>query len=256
MSQPKGHTIPLSLPRRQVCDLLHFATRIPTVPVERILRIDAAAQAREQASPRPGWCSLFTKAWAIVCARQPALRRAYLSYPWPRLYQHPVNVATVAIERRFSDDEEGVLFHLITRPEEKALVEINTRIKGFKDLPLASAAVLRRQFRIATYPRPLRRLLWSTGLNWNGRVRARFFGTFSVSSYSASGAQSLHPLSVLTSTLNYGTVEPDGRVMTRVVYDHRTLDGSVVGRAMGELERVLQNDITAELRYLAKLDAA
>src|SRR5262245_5611090 len=128
MSQPTGFTIPLSLPRRQVCDYLHFASRVPTVPVERTMNIRAVAEARELASPRPGWCALFTKAWGVVCARHEVLRRAYLGFPRPRLYQHPINVASVAVERLYGG-EEAVFFLQVNRPEEKALAEVDTRLK-------------------------------------------------------------------------------------------------------------------------------
>jgi hypothetical protein len=65
------------------------------------------------------------------------------------------------------------------------------------------------------------------------------------------GAELLHPLSLLTSTLSYGVIGSDGRVAVRLVYDHRVLDGAVVARALGELERVLNENILAEVRDLA-----
>ncbi len=46
-------------------------------------------------------------------------------------------------------------------------------------------------------------------------------GTFGVSVYSGLGARSLHPISPLTTTLNYGTIGKDGDVSVRIVYDHR-----------------------------------
>jgi hypothetical protein len=61
---------------------------------------------------------------------------------------------------------------------------------------------------------------------------------------------------VLTTTLNYGVIEPDGSVPVRVTYDHRTLDGGTVARALEDLERSLRHEIVAELRYLEGLPAA
>jgi hypothetical protein len=81
-------------------------------------------------------------------------------------------------------------------------------------------------------------------------------GTYGVSVYAGLGAASLHPLSVLTSTLNYGVVEPDGAVDVRIIYDHRVLDGASVARALADLERVLTHEILAEVRYLRSVDAA
>ena len=51
--------------------------------------------------------------------------------------------------------------------------------------------------------------------------------------YSNLGAESLHPLSPLTTTLTYGVVRPDGTVPVRVVYDHRVMDGGTIARAPG-----------------------
>jgi hypothetical protein len=92
--------------------------------------------------------------------------------------------------------------------------------------------------------------MWWLGLNHPSQ-RIRYFGTFGVSVYSALGAESLHPLSPLTSILNYGVFSDDGQVDVRVVYDHRVMDGAVVARALGRLEEVLIGPIVDELRELA-----
>src|SRR5262249_41183540 len=65
------------------------------------------------------------------------------------------------------------------------------------------------------------------------------------------GAGSLHILSPMTTTLNYGTFEPDGSLDVRLTYDHRVLDGASVARAMAALEEVLHGQILDELRALA-----
>ena len=33
-----GRRLRLSLPRRQVCDLMHFAKKVPSIPVQRTMR--------------------------------------------------------------------------------------------------------------------------------------------------------------------------------------------------------------------------
>jgi hypothetical protein len=238
-----------------MCDYLHFASGVPSVPVQRRMYLPRLVEARENAAPRPGWCALFTKAWAAVCARSAPLRRAYLASPWPRLYQHPINAATIAVERPYGG-EDAIFFMQLAHPETRPLSEIDARLHWFKDRPLGSAAVVRRQLRVAAAPLPIRRLLWWGALNLSGRLRARFFGTFGVTAYPGLGAESLHPIGLLTSTLSYGQVADDGQVDVRVVYDHRTLDGSTIARALAEMERVLEHEILAELRYMERLQAA
>ena len=91
----RGRTIPLSLPRRLVCDLVHFAHQVPTVPVQRTMRIAQLQALRAELTTRPSWCALFTKAYALLARTCPELRRTYLSIPTPHFYEHPVSVAAV-----------------------------------------------------------------------------------------------------------------------------------------------------------------
>jgi hypothetical protein len=255
MSQPKGRNLALSLPRRFICDLLHFAQRVPTVPVQRRVNLATVVAARSAAAPRPSWAAVFTKAYGFVCAARPELRRCYLSFPRPHLYEHPVSVASVAVERRFGD-EDAVLFGHITAPETHSLMEVDRRVRAFKELPLERVGGFRQALRISGLPRPLRRLAWWVGLNVSGRKRAHFMGTYGVSTYTSLGAASLHPLSPLTTALNYGVIDADGQVDVRLIYDHRVMDGATVARALADLERVLQCEIVAELRYLRSVEAA
>ncbi len=255
MPQPKGRNLALSLPRRFICDLLHAARRVPTVPVQRRMNIAAVVAARQAAAPRPSWAAIFTKAYAFVCAAHPELRRSYLTFPTPHLYEHPTAVASVAIEREFGE-EMAVFFGHINGPHGHSLREVDGRLRAFKQLPLEQVGAFRQVLRVSALPRPLRRLLWWIGLNVSGRKRAHFLGTYGVSSYAGLGAASLHQLSPLTTTLNYGVIDDAGNVDVRLVYDHRVMDGATVARALQDLERVLHCEIVAELRYLQVLEAA
>jgi hypothetical protein len=67
-----GRNLPLSLPRRVMCDLLAFAKAIPSVPVQRQMNVAAVAAARAALASTPdtpGWCALFAKAYGITAAR-------------------------------------------------------------------------------------------------------------------------------------------------------------------------------------------
>jgi hypothetical protein len=255
MSQPAGVSMPLSMPRQLICDYLHFARQIPSVPVQRRMRLGEVVAARAASALRPSWCAIFTKAYGFVTAARPELRRAYMSFPRPRLYEHPINVASVAIERRFGD-EDAVFFAHIRQPETLSLAEIDVRLRRFKEQPLETFGDFRRILLMYRFPRPIRRVLWWLGLNLWGRKRAAFLGTSGITVYAGLGAASLHPLSLLTTTLNYGVFEPDGSVDVRVIYDHRVLDGATVARALAELERALTHEVLAELRYLPTAGAA
>src|SRR5262249_39805940 len=150
---------------------------------------------------RPSWVSIFTKAYALVAARWPELRRAYLGFPIPHLYQHPCSIAAIAVERRFGA-ETGVFLGKIRGPEQRSLPEIDRLLRHFKETDVDRIGSFRRALLITRLPLPIRRVLWWIGLNAWGRKRAAFFGTFGVSVYAGLGAASLHPLSPATSALN------------------------------------------------------
>jgi hypothetical protein len=247
MGEPFGRSLSLSRPRRIIGDLLHFAQKVPTVPVQRRMNLTPLIAAREMASPRPSWCSIFTKAYAIVAASRPELRRAYLAFPWPHLYEHPVSIASIALERRWRE-EDAVFFVQVRGAEDHSPEQLDRYLTECKELPVECVPTFRRALRVGLLPQPLRRLVWWIGLNYSGYKRARNLGTFGITVYSGLGAEALHPLSPLTTTLNYGVIAEDGTVDVRIVYDHRVLDGSTVARALGDLEQVLNHRIPPLLK--------
>jgi hypothetical protein len=255
MPQSPGRNLSLSLPRRFIGDLVHFAHQVPTVPMERRMYLAPVVAARLAAEPRPSWCAVFTKAYALVAARRPELRRSYIPFPWPHLYEHPINIASVGVERRMGE-EDAVFFAHLRRPEVQPLAAINAHLRRLKDDPVHSIGLFRRILKVSRLPRPLRRLLWWFGLNLSGYRRARYLGTFGISVVAGLGAAGLHLLSPLTTALNYGVFGPDGSLEVRVTYDHRVLDGAAVARAMQDLEGVLKGEILTELKAAGQGPAA
>ena len=129
----RGRVVPLSRPRRFIGDLLHFAAGVPTVPVQRRMALGPVVAARRLAAERPPWTAIFAKAFALVAAEFPEFRRAYCKFPRPHLYEYPVSVAAITVER----DYRG----------EKAV--FNVRVKDPAVLPLAELG------RLAGVPMPL-----------------------------------------------------------------------------------------------------
>jgi hypothetical protein len=248
LSPSGGHSLPLSLPRRWICDLLHFAGKVPTVPVQRRIDIRAVVEARAGLAERPSWAVIFLRAYALVAREVPQLRRYYLSFPWSHLYEFPYSIASVAIERQWQG-ENAVFFGHVRSPETQTLAGLDQHLRAFKEEPIEKFGMFRRALQIAKYPRPLRRFVWWYALNVNGKKRGKRLGTFGLSVYSGLGSESLHPISPLTTTLNYGVIE-DGWVTVRVVYDHRVMDGGTVARAQARLEEMLNGEIVHELRSL------
>ncbi len=246
MSRPIGRTLALSLSRRFVVDLLWAARKIDAVTFERRMNLAQLIAARQESAVRPGWCAIFTKAYALVSARRPELRRAYLSFPWPRLHESAGNIAAIAIERRL-DGEDAVLIAHQRDPEQRSLVEIESWLRYCRQAPPEQVGSFRRILQLSRLPRPVRRLAWFLGLNW-GRQRERCLGTFGVSVTAGLGATALGVRAPITTILHYGIFEPEGSIDVRLTFDHRVLDGGTVARAMRELEDTLHGEILSELR--------
>src|SRR5439155_23117671 len=130
--EPYGRKVALSAPRKFVGDLMHFAQQVPSVPVQRRMNIAPLVAARQQAKPRPSWCALFTKAYAMVAAKRPPLRQAYIAFPWAHLYEHPVSIASIAIERRIGD-EDAVLFTQMRAPEDLTPEQLDSVLQDCKE---------------------------------------------------------------------------------------------------------------------------
>jgi hypothetical protein len=210
------------------------------------MQLAPLVRARAAAVPQPGWCAIFTKAYALVAAKRPELRRDYLSFPWPHLYEHAISVATVAIERSF-DGENAVFFLPIQSPEKLPLVQLDTRLSHCKQCPFDEIGAFRRISLVGRLPRRIRLLLWFLALHCLPRKRAKILGTYGITVYAGLGAASLHPLSVLSTTLNYGVIDADGSVDVRLVYDHRVMDGATIARTLADLEETLNGAIVEEL---------
>jgi len=245
----RGRAIRLSVPRRMIIDLLYFARGIPTVPVQKHISVAELAAARAACSERPRWTAIFTKAYGLLAEEFPELRRAYVKFPWPHLYEYPQSRAAVMVERDYHG-ERAVWPVMIRDPARFSLREIASLLQRAADAPLEEVKDIRRAIRVTRLPRPLRRLLWWMGLNI-GRQRGNYFGTFGVSVYSALASESLHPLSPLTTLLNYGVMDGDGKLSIRIIYDHRVMDGAMVARALTRLEEILNSAMVDEVRALA-----
>jgi pyruvate/2-oxoglutarate dehydrogenase complex dihydrolipoamide acyltransferase (E2) component len=247
MQELKGRSLPLSGPRRFIGDLVHSARRIPTAPVSRVFDLAPLIEPRAKHRARPSWSCVFMKAYAMVGAEHAPLRRSLLEFPWARLYEHPWMNCALAIERTYQG-EEGVFVGIFRAPEQQSLEELQQAVTWYKNETLEKVGFYRMALRFSRAPAPLRRLLWWSALNCSGIKRCKRFGTFGLSSYGALGAEQIHPISPLTTTLTYGPIDPaTGRVVVKLIYDHRVLDGAYIARRLRDLEHVLKGPILDEL---------
>jgi hypothetical protein len=246
MEKPVGRSLPVSPFRRVVTDLMHFSRSVPSVTADRRMDLGPLIAARLACAVRPGWCVLFSKAFALLGRDYPDLRRSYLKFPWPRLYEHPHSVVSLNVERQLRD-ESIVLYCLIRAPENRTLAEMDALVRYHKEEPVENLRSYQRSRDITRIPWPLRHWFWWGSLNVFGRRRSHNFGTFGISSIAAQGAGLLHLIPLLTSTLHYGLFDEHGRLEMRLSWDHRVMDGATVGRVLRDLEALLNREMVREV---------
>jgi hypothetical protein len=255
MPQPKCRKRPLSLGRRILCDYLHFSGRGQTAAAERLMRLPDVVAARREAAPRPSWGAIMTKAFALAARNHPQMRSAYFSFPWGHIGEYESQIASVIVDRRIGDEDVIFLAPLIA-PENQSLQALDAHLRRYKDEPVESIRTFRDAVRVGRLPTPLRRFLWWLCLNVLPRRRARHFGTFGVTTMSPFGARTLEVPSLWAAFLHYGAVGPDGDVPVGLAFDHRVMDGAVVGYTLLEMEQALHHAIVAELRAMRPAKAA
>jgi hypothetical protein len=246
MAKIPGKTIRISPFRRLVIDLMSLSMKVPTVTVDRRMNLGRLVAARQRCTPRPTWTAIFTKAYALVAAREPILRRSYMICPWARFYEHPKNIATLNIGRCVND-EEIVLHAHMRSPEHRDLRAIDKIVHYFMETPVTEIASYRRVVRVSHLPGVLRRLIMWLTLNLFGRRRCHNLGTFGISSVAGQGAGLLNLVPLLTTTLHYGLMDDKGFLDMRLAFDHRVLDGALAAESLLNLESTLLGQILDEV---------
>jgi hypothetical protein len=244
-ARPSVSTVPLPAGRGCVNDVATLALAIPLFPVDRLMRLDAVATARQAAAVRIGWAAIFLKAYAIVAGETPALRSWLAGRFRPRLATSAESVAVLAVNRGDGGDDR-LFFARLARPDTTPLPLLQAAIDRFATGPVEET--YKRQLELESVPGWLRRTI----LRWNmlstSPKRVTRIGTFSLSTLAGfSATNRFHP-TICTTSLSYGPLDDDGRCLVTVIADHRVLDGAAVAKALARLEDVLTTQLVAELR--------
>ena len=252
-SPSRDRRIALSVARRLVADYMWAASSIARVDVTRRVAFHELIRIRGELRDPPSWTAIFVKAFAIVAAEIPELRRVYMKLPWPHLYEYADSTASVLQERQIMGDT-GLLPLRFRQPDVVALGELSEMIRRGADAPIEESRFYRTLIVLARLPLVLRRLLWGLGLNIP-RLRRNALGTYGISSVARWETELGTTRSPLPCLLSYGPADPHGKVDVRLNFDHRIFDGAFAGRVLTRLETVLNSSILEELRELAGLQA-
>jgi len=243
----RGYRLKIDASRRLVLDLLHFSRKAPIHPAEKYFDLREVEVVRRQAAVRISWPVLFIKAYGLVAAEMPELRRSYIDWPRPHFYQHPHSVALLAMSRRYQGVDR-VFWARLMHPESTTLVHLQSQLRHYSTAPVEE--VFDRQLLLSRFPTWLRRLIWWGRINLGAKHRARRLGTFGLSVLANHGVYNrMHP-HFLTASLSYGPTEPDGRTLVTLIGDHRVMDGASAVRALKRLESTLRNELCDELADL------
>jgi hypothetical protein len=241
----RGTPVRLSRMRGLLRDQLRASAGVPFITVQRTMSLGRLVAARNACTDRPPWSAIFVKGYALVARDTDELRRAYLAFPWGRVYQYPHSVANIAVER--SHDGENVVFHLLVgHPADLTIVEIGRRIRHAKGSAIGELREFRRTLGLAALPSWLRRIAIWLGLNL-GRRRSRFFGTFGLSTVVAAGGELLNVIWPLGTVVTYGPFSAAGTITVRLIFDHRVADAAAMARALTRLEATLNGPVAGEL---------
>jgi hypothetical protein len=249
----RGSISPVSAARRVVIDLMHASRGVPLVSVRRTLAVPRlAAAVRAAAAQRPAWPAIFAKAFGLMAQDQPLFRTSYIRSPWPHFYELPNTVALVVIEPDAIDN--GVLFQKIVAPENLALRDMDRELRRAKTAPIDETPFFRKLMWVARLPLPLRRLAWKFALSI-GRQRANYFGTLGITSVAAFGGGTLDAIGPGPFILSYDRIGDDGGIEVMLRWDHNVTDAAMVGRALFDLERILDGAIADEIGAAAAVAA-
>ncbi|MFO0936921.1 MAG: 2-oxo acid dehydrogenase subunit E2 [Gemmataceae bacterium] len=247
-----GRTVSLSPYRRVMADWLSFSRSIPLVSIERRIHIPEVAAARATARPKPSWLPCLLKAFSIANREVPDFRRAYMTFPYSRLYEHGSSTAAILVERDVKGESVAYTYRL-SRLEDRSLVEIDERIRKAKTDPIDKISGFRGADRFVKLPYLIRKIAIWIAMRLSGSVKERFMGTFACSSIHGAGAVPIHPICLQTSILTFGTVELDGSLLLRLTFDHRVMDGVTASRGLVETEKALNGPILRELLALSSV---
>jgi hypothetical protein len=249
MPQPKCRKLPLSLGRRMLCDFTHFSWAHSSAAAERLMRLSDVIAARKDATPRPSWGAIMTKAFALAARNHPEMRQAYFNFPWGHIGEYASQIGSVVINRRVGDEDVLFLAPLLS-PENQSLQNLDEHLRRYLKDPVETIRAFRFSMLVGRLPGLIRQFLWWLSLHVLPRRRARHFGTFGVTTMSPYGARTLQVPTIWTALLHYGAITDAGEAPVSVVFDHRVMDGAVVGYTLMEMEQALHHDIVAELRTM------
>ena len=166
-------------------------------------------------TPRSSFSTaIFVKAFAVVAAEVPELRRAYMKWPCPHLYEYADS--TVSVLQGASDHgRHWALPIRFRKPDAVPLGELSGMICRSADAPIGASKLHRDLIALAKCPLIIRRLVWELCLNIP-RLRRHTLGTYGVSSVARWQTELGTSRTPLPCLLSCGPTDLLGQVIVRL----------------------------------------
>ena len=248
----KAKRIRMSNARRLVDDVIRVANGMPLASLVRELELQGLCELRRKVRPRISWNVLMMKAYGIVSAQMPELRRSYVALPRPHFYEHHKTVCMLTMSREYQG-EQRLFFARFGQPEEHSLVQLQERFDFLRKAPIEQIPQFKAQLRFAAAPWPIRRSIW-WGMShlWPAK-RASHMGTFGMSLSGHKDSYGTQLLSPCTTSIGVDARPRKGISKLLLTFDHRVLDGVPATIVNEKLYFQLTRPITRELKDM--LDA-
>lgn len=234
------------LQRRWIREIVHFGQSSHVVGGNCVINVAAASKARAACAARISWAAIMVRAFGVASHTWPQMRQCYLPFPWPHFYEHPHCNATIVTERHWRGGR-AAFFDQIIATERLTLVEIERALRALRNEPVESVGGYRRLIRFARLPTPLLRLVCHLIFRWSGRMRSRYFGTYSINRIPASRSTVMQSTTPITVNVYFGSVNQAKDMMIQILVDHRVVDGIDIGRIAASVETIVNTQIVAEL---------
>ena len=245
-----GRRLSFSNGRRLVDDVIRISTKMPMAAFSSEWDVERVAKLRRMAKPKISWNVLMMKAHAIVCRENEMLRRSYVRFPYPHLYEHHQNVCMMTIGREHQG-EERLFFARFNEPDNYTLVELQELYDKYRKAPVEEIKQFRHQITFAKFPSLVRRFGWWALFNLWPQKRASHMGTFGMSISGHRGAMGSQHLGFNTTILGVDPNPRKGVAKMLLTFDHQILDGAPATEIFAQGQRMLATAVAKELGNMA-----
>jgi len=248
-----GRRLSFSNGRRLVDDVIRVSNQMPMAAFSSEWDVAQIAKLRRMAKPKISWNVLMMKAHAIVCLENPMLRRNYVRFPFPHLYEHHQTVCMMTIGRQHQG-EERLFFARFNAPERATLVELQELYDKYRKAPIEDIKQFRHQITFAKFPSPVRRFAWWALFNLWPQKRASHMGTCGMSISGHRGAFGSGHLGCNTTILGVDPNPRKGVAKMLLTFDHQVIDGAPATDVLFQGRKVLATAVAKELADMAGVD--